>query len=338
MSFLKSKAGKILQWLALLSLSVLFLYFAFRGVKWEDFIAGIESCDFRWIFASMLLSVVAFVVRALRWRLAMLPLSSDITRMDAYRGVTIGYLVNFALPRAGEFARCGVISATGKSSFEAVLGSVVLERSWDMISYIIILFAVLLLGNNTFGNFVSEQVWTPFVERVPFNMLWLLAVVALLGVVSLVLLYRYRETLSKYKFFSKVFKIASGLWSGLVSGVRMKGKFRFFLLTILLWGCYWGMSYFTIMAFPQVASLTWVDAMFLMVVGGLGWIVPVQGGIGAYHFILSLALAYIYGLEQTTGVIFATISHESQAFTMLLCGLISLVQMTMSKKKIFKNK
>ena len=143
MSFLKSKAGKILQWLALLSLSVLFLYFAFRGVKWEDFIAGIESCDFRWIFASMLLSVVAFVVRALRWRLAMLPLSSDITRMDAYRGVTIGYLVNFALPRAGEFARCGVISATGKSSFEAVLGSVVLERSWDVISYIIILYQIL---------------------------------------------------------------------------------------------------------------------------------------------------------------------------------------------------
>ncbi|MBQ5747541.1 MAG: flippase-like domain-containing protein, partial [Bacteroidales bacterium] len=104
MSFLKSKFGKILQWLLLLLLAIVFLYFAFSGVKWDDFINGIESCNFWWILASMVVSVIAFVVRALRWRLAMLPLSDKITRMDAYRGVTVGYLVNFALPRAGEFA------------------------------------------------------------------------------------------------------------------------------------------------------------------------------------------------------------------------------------------
>lgn len=338
MSFLKSKFGKVLQWLSLLLLAVVFLYFAFSGVKWDDFIKGIESCNFWWILASMVVSVIAFVVRALRWRLAMLPLSDKITRMDAYRGVTVGYLVNFALPRAGEFARCGVIAATGKSSFESVLGSVVLERSWDMLSYIIILFAVLLIGNNTFGNFVSEQVWNPFVETFSFNVLWILAGVVLAGVIALVLIYRKREFLSKNKFFAKLFEIVAGLWSGLVSGVKMKGKSKFFLLTVLLWFCYWCMSYFTIQAFPQVGSLNWADAMFLMVVGSLGWIVPVQGGIGAYHFILSLALAHIYGLEQTTGVIFATISHESQALTMLLCGILSLVQITLIKKKNFKNR
>ena len=67
-----------------------------------------------------------------------------------------------------------------------------------------------------------------------------------------------------------------------------------------------------------------------MVVGSLGWIVPVQGGIGAYHFILSLALSTIYGIPQTSGVIFATISHESQALTMLLFGAISLVAVSLS--------
>jgi uncharacterized protein (TIRG00374 family) len=204
-SFLKSKFGKVLQWLLLLLLAIVFLYFAFSGVKWDDFIKGIESCNFWWILASMVVSVIAFVVRAFRWRLAMLPLSDKITRMDAYRGVTVGYLVNFALPRAGEFARCGVISATGKSSFESVLGSVVLERSWDMLSYIIILFAVLLIGNNTFGNFVSEQVWNPFVETFSFNVLWILAGGALAGVIALVLIYRKREFLSKNKFFAKLF-------------------------------------------------------------------------------------------------------------------------------------
>ena len=80
-----------------------------------------------------------------------------------------------------------------------------------------------------------------------------------------------------------------------------------------------------------------IDALFLMVVGGLGWVVPVQGGIGAYHFIVSLALLKVYAIPQTTGVVFATISHESQAIVMILCGLISLVSISLWKKKFINH-
>ena len=70
-----------------------------------------------------------------------------------------------------------------------------------------------------------------------------------------------------------------------------------------------------------------------MVVGSLGWIVPVQGGIGAYHFILSLAMSSIYSIPRTSGVIFATISHESQALTMLLCGAVSLTAIYTARRR-----
>jgi len=69
-----------------------------------------------------------------------------------------------------------------------------------------------------------------------------------------------------------------------------------------------------------------IDALFLMVVGSLGWVVPVQGGIGAYHFIVSLALTSVYGISRTQGFVFATISHETQAVTMILFGLFSLIR------------
>ncbi len=338
MNLRKSVLLKVVQWFVLLALSAFLLYVAFKDVKWEDFINGLAGCNFLWIAASMVVSVIAFIVRALRWRLAMLPLSSEITRMDAYRGVTVGYLINFALPRAGEFARCGVISATGKATFESVLGSVVLERSWDMLSYVIILLSVLFIGNNSFGDFVSGQVWNPFVNSLSGTAIWVLAAVAIAGLVSVVFIYRKRDALLRYSFFRKIFNILSGLWDGLRAGLKMKGKSRFLLLTLLLWVCYWFMSYFTIRAFPQVASLNCVDAMFLMVVGSLGWIVPVQGGIGAYHFILSMALAHIYGLEQTTGVIFATISHESQAVTMLLCGVLSMLHTLFLRNRNIREK
>ena len=332
----RKQIKKVIQWSLMLLLAFVLLYFAFRGVKWADFMEGVRSCDFRWIAVSMAASILAFVIRGLRWRLVMLPLNPSITRREAYDGVTVAYLTNFALPRAGELARCGVISATGKASFESVLGTVVLERSWDMVTYLIILFIVLLAGESSFSQFVSDEVWGPAVDSMPFDILWIIGGAAAVCITACILVFCYRKRLSRYKLFVKLFSLAKGLIGGLTAGLRMKGKWRFLLYTLLLWLCYWIMSYSTILAIPQVADLNWADALFLMVVGSLGWIVPVQGGIGAYHFILSLAMASIYSIPQTSGVIFATISHESQALTMLLCGALSLGSIYLKKRKTEK--
>lgn len=333
-----SKIKKALQWTLMLAVAAVLLYFAFRGVKWEDFMAGVRSCNFYWILVSMLASIMAFVIRGLRWRLVMLPLNPTITRREAYDGVTVAYLTNFALPRAGELARCGVISATGKASFESVLGTVVLERSWDMLTYLIVLFLVLIIGESSFRQFVADEVWAPAVHSMSFNILWLIGAVAAVALAACILMFRYRARLRRYRFFDKLFTVCRGLIDGLLSGLKMKGKWKFLLYTLLLWLCYWSMSYTTILAFPQVQGLNWADAMFLMVVGSLGWIVPVQGGIGAYHFILSLAMASIYGIPKTSGVIFATISHESQALTMLVCGAVSLAAIYVSRRRKEKSK
>lgn len=330
---LKKVLKSTFKWAFMLGVAAALLYFAFRGVKWTDFLDGIRSCNFKWILVSMIASIVAFVVRGLRWRLAMLPLNPEITRREAYDGVTIAYLTNFALPRAGELARCGVISSTGKASFESVLGSVVLERSWDMVSYMIILFLVLVAGESAFKGFVSEQVWKPAADAFSFSLFWLIIGLVAVCIAACVVVFRMRYRLRRYKVFAKVFDICKGLWNGLVAGLKMKGKWMFLFYTVLLWFCYWLMSYTTILAFPQVSGLNWADALFLMVVGGLGWIVPVQGGIGAYHFILSLAMASIYSIPQTSGVIFATISHESQALTMVICGVISMVSIYIARHK-----
>lgn len=324
---------QVLHWLLMLGLAFVLLYFAFKGVKWTDLVAGIRSCDFRWLGVSMAAGICAFVVRGLRWRLAMLPLNPAITRREAYDGVTIAYLTNFALPRAGELARCGVISATGKASFESVLGTVVLERSWDMVSYLLILFVVLVAGGSTFSGFVSDQVLKPAVGSVSSGIMWIVLAVLFLAVAACILLYVNRSRLRRYSLFARILDLAKGLLSGLASGLRMKHKWTFLFYTVLLWFLYWTMSYSTILAFPQVHGLDWADALFLMVVGSLGWIVPVQGGIGAYHFILSLAMASIYSIPQTSGVVFATISHESQALTMLICGAVSMISIYFSKRR-----
>lgn len=320
----------MVKYMLLFLVALFFLWISFRGVSWRDFVDGLNSANFYWIGASMGASVMAFWFRALRWHLVMRPLGSDISRLDAWDGVNIGYITNFMLPRAGEIARCGVISKKRGLSFEKVAGTVVLERSVDMLSLLLATILLLIFGKEVFTTFFEREILTKATGNVS-ALLIISAVAALFAfALGLIIIYRYKE---RYSLLKKIDNLLKGLLEGLLAGFRMKSKGLFFLYTLAIWVCYWLMSYTTILAFPAVLGLGPYDALFLMVVGGFGWVIPVQGGIGAYHFVISLALTTIYSIEPTSSVIFATISHESQAITMILFGGISLISLYLRKKQ-----
>ena len=323
---------KALKWLAFLALAAVLLYFSFKEVKWSDFIAGLQSCNWWWIVASMCIGIAGFLARALRWRLLMLPINKDITVREAFDGVNIGYITNFIFPRAGEVARCGVLGNTKKISFQSALGTVVLERSFDMICLMFWIAVLLVFKWNEFGSFMQKEIWIPLQEKFS-SAVWILAIVWVAFVAAFAAIWFLIKKLLQMAFVQKLVGILKGLWEGLVAAFKMKDKWLFLLYTLLVWLTYWLTSLTTIYAFPQVADLNGSDALFLMIVGGLGWVVPVQGGLGAYHFIVSLALASVYGIAQTTGVVFATISHEAQALVMILCGVVSFISITQKKRK-----
>ena len=323
---------KTIQYLLLLALAGVLLYFSFKGVKWNDFIDGLKGCNFYWIALSIGIGILGFVFRGLRWRLLLLPLNKSVTRKEAYNGVAIAYLTNFVLPRAGEIARCGVVAKSKKVTFEGALGTVVLERGFDMLCLLFWIFILFLFKWNEFGSFLEQQLFIPLQQKFSLNLIWIAAAgLALLIAVSAVA-WIYRKKLLSIGIFAKVANILKGLVQGVSTAFKMEHKWLFFLYTAAIWATYWLTSYTTIQAFSSVSYLDGADALFLMIVGGLGWVVPVQGGLGAYHFIVSLALWSVYYIPQTTGVIFATISHESQALAMIVCGVISLISVGKNHK------
>ena len=323
------KIFSVLKYVILLLLAGTLLWFSFREVEWNSFVNGFRSADFRWIGLSMIISVLAFWIRALRWRLIMLPLGRRVTRMDSWHGINIGYITNFALPRAGELARCGVITKRTGLPFETVAGTVVLERSIDMLSLLLVSAGVMIFFWDSFGGFIDKQIISSLEEKFSAELLLIGLVIVFAFILFLYIVWKYRKS---HPVFTKIISIVKGVLQGLVSGFKMQQKWFFIIYTILLWICYWLMSYTTILSFTGSGiELGPQDALFLMMVGSFGWVIPVQGGIGAYHLIISLALYTVYGISQTTGVIFATISHGSQAVTMLIFGAISLLTITIRK-------
>lgn len=310
------------------SLAFVLLYFSFRDVEWADFMEGLKSCRWEFILLSMAAGSFAFWLRAVRWRKLLLPIDGSITRMTAFNGINIGNISNFVFPRIGEFIRCGVITRRSepvspddpehkKASYDKVLGTVVLERSWELLVMLLLLAVVVVGGFNRFGGFFVEQIWTPMAQRLDFSIWWIVAVLVLAGAAGCFALWRYRDT---NPVFSKVWGIFRGILQGFASCLKMDRKWMFFAYTAFIWMTYWLMAASTVWAAPFLSEFDLIDALFLSLVGGLGFAVPVPGGIGAFHFIISLALSAIYGIPTELGIIYATLSHTSQAITQIFFG------------------
>ena len=323
------KAKNILRYTFWLALAAVLVYFCFRGVDWQDFLEALRSCRWAWIVVSMVLGASVFWLRGVRWRMLILPMDGTTSRLTCFNAYNICMAANLVVPRAGEVIRCGYIvkhSALNeeghhKVSFDKALGTLLVERVWDAL--ITVLMAVILLVAmwHQFGPYLTETLEGSLGGS---TRLWLFAGALVLLVVSLLyLLWRMRE---KGGIWGKIWGFVRGLKEGLVSFTQMKNGWLFLLLTVLIWTVYTLMCETILLALqdiPAYSSMGLTDAFFLMILGSFSSVVPVPGGFGAYHTIVAGALASVWGMPFATGMIFATLSHESQAVTQALVGIVS---------------
>jgi len=95
---------------------------------------------------------------------------------------------------------------------------------------------------------------------------------------------------------------------------------------------YFLMAYLAFFSLPVTSDLSWSAGMFILVVGGMGMAAPVQGGIGAYHLLVSQGLI-LYGLSQQDGLAFATLLHTSQMLVVIFFGALSFLLLLLASKK-----
>ena len=329
---MKDNFKKIVKYTLSLLLAAALLWFSFRDIDWSQFFNGLKECRWGWIVLSMLAGVFAFWLRAVRWRQLLQPLDDSITRTTAFNGINIGNISNFVFPRLGEFVRCGVIVRHSKASasYEKVLGTVVLERIWELLVMFLLLAVLVVFGFERFGSFFMQRIWEPMSQRFDTGLWWMLLAAFVVGVGVLALFWRLRNANG---LCAKIWGIFRGICQGFSTCLRMDRKWLFFAYTAFIWVTYWFMAFAIVKAVPSLEHLDLIDALFLSLVGGLGFFVPVPGGIGAYHFIISMTLTTMYGVSAEIGLLYATLSHSSQAITQIVFGLGSYAYEALLDKK-----
>lgn len=325
---MKDVLKKILKYTLSLALAGALLWVSFRGVEWDDFLTGIKSCRWEWIILSMLAGAFAFWLRGLRWHQLLIPFDKGVSRLTTFNGINIGNISNFLFPRIGEFVRCGVIVRHSSISYDKVLGTVVLERGWELLVMLMMIAVVLVFGFDRFGSFFIERIWNPLAQRFDSSLWWILIGAVVLGFMALGLIWRLRES---NNLCAKIWKVFKGVGQGFASCLKMDRKWLFFAYTLLIWMTYWFMAYAIVKAAPFLDHLDAIDALFLSLVGGLSFAVPVPAGIGAFHFMISMTLLVMYNVPEELGIVYATLSHTSQAITQIIFGLFSYVYETLRK-------
>ena len=328
---MNDKAGKVIKYILSLAVAGVLVYLAFRGTDWRDFFNGLAGTDWWLVVLSMLAGVVALVFRAERWRSQLLALDSGISRHSVWHGSNVGNFLNVVIPGIGEFYRCGHVSTT-KASYDKTLGSIVMERSWDVLAIGLLLVLAAVLNTDTIVPFMKDNVIGPFSSRFDFSLWWVLGAIAAILVIAFAAVLRYRR---KNRACGKIAGWIGGIAGGFASFGKMRKKGLFVLYTVGIWMMYILVTYLTFLALPGLAGLTFVDAIFISAVGNIASVIPTPGNIGPYHYLVGLAISTIYlGSTSMTadGLLCATLSHGSHAILVILLGVISYLSISFSRK------
>ncbi|HAH26108.1 MAG TPA: TIGR00374 family protein [Prolixibacteraceae bacterium] len=318
---MKQNTLKTLKFLSFFLLGILLFWLVYK----DQDINRIKSIlsnevNYFWIVLSVILGLMSHISRTIRWNLMIEPLDHKPRTLNTFLAVMIGYLMNLALPRMGEISRCGVLSRYEKIPFTKLIGTVVLERLIDVLVLLLLLMIVII---TQFGQVVEFLNNNPEVQdklgKIMHSPILPIALVLLFLIVWFT-----RHKIKSSGLVKKGMGILNQFAEGFKSIRNINNKGAFIFHSLFIWVLYYLMLYCVFFSFEFTSHLTPLAGLTIFVLGSFGMVAPVQGGIGAWHFMVIEGLS-LYGIDKADGKVFALVAHGSTTIMLIVFGLISLL-------------
>ena len=336
----KSNKNKILNLVKILSsfAFMVFIIYYFFGKNSESLKRDLLKVEYIYIILSMIFGAWAYVNRGLRWIVLIDALGYKTSKINSVSAVSVGYFTNLFIPRAGEISRCTSLKKSDNIPVDKLFGTILIERVIDFAALVIFVVLAALLKSSEVIRSINEYQNLGSVESSNSKSIILLFII-LLGIT----IYLLKNRIKKLPFYQKVSNFISGLKEGFKSIKQMKNKTLFWFHTLSIWIMYFLMTYICFQAIPETSHLGISDGLFLLVLGGIGMVIPAPGGIGSYHLMLMIGLVALQVPEGTLSVtpyneynpamLFPFIVHTAQTFVAIIMGSLGLLFLFVSKKK-----
>ena len=279
----------------------------------SDILNSFKSANYWWVGLSLICGILSHFSRAYRWQFLFEPLGFKPRFANSFMAVLMSYLVNLAMPRAGDVARGTAISKYEKIPFEKAIGTILAERIAD----IILLFFIIGIAFISQAELIKSYLFKDGTSSAIIGIV-LLLIMAILAFIGFKLIQK-----AKGGFLLKVKTFVNGLYEGAISILKMKNKWAFIFHTFFIWIMYVLMFYAVTFALPETTHLPFEAIIVSFVVGGLSMALT-NGGLGTYPVFVAGALA-LYGVAENSANAFGWIMWTAQTLMVVVFGGLSMI-------------
>lgn len=304
------------------------LYWMYRGFDFkqvEDVL--LYKMSWTWMLLSFPFGISAQVFRGWRWKQSLEPLGEKARSSISVYSIFLSYALSLVIPRAGEFARCGVLKKWDDVSFPKALGTVVTERAIDSLLVLLITALVFVMQIPVFLNFF-EKTGTSMDSLLSQFTATGYIVTAICGIAVLILAHYLLKRLAIY---NKVKATLGGLWQGIISLKGVRNVPLYIALTLGIWLSYFFHYYLTFQCFEATSHLNLMCGLVTFIVGSIAVIVPTPNGAGPWHFAVKTMLI-LYGIQANDALFFVLIVHSVQTLLVVLLGIYAWIALAFTGK------
>ncbi|MDR0835024.1 MAG: flippase-like domain-containing protein [Tannerella sp.] len=327
---LKQFSRKTLKIFLPLLLGFALLWFLYRKSEMTEIVEIIrKGVNYKVLFASLLFGLAANVTRGVRWAMLIDSLGKTVRKKNAILAVLGNYAINLAIPfRAGEFWRCGITSKYEKIPFMKLLGTLFVDRFMDTVTVSLLTLCLFIFNIPFFSSFFSEN--PPLIIDTLFRILS--SVWIYLGIIVIVVFIWILFTKFKHLTIVQIIRAwINNVMEGVKSIQKIEHKALFILQTLMIWGGYFIYFYMCFYAFDFTKDLGVRIGLIAFVMSSIGVAVPVQGGIGVWHFMVIFTLV-TFGVNRTDADAFAFVVFAVQSIWIVLTGLFGIIALPLVNK------
>jgi len=306
----------------LLFVGLFLFWLQYKHLDWNSIKNGLIETNYFWILVSVLLGLLSHLSRAIRWKMLIKPLGYDPKVSNIFLSVMVLYFTNLIIPRGGEVARCTILSKYEKIPASKLVGTMIVERIADTLTMMGLAVIIFIINIGVLQEFfrLHPEFGVNLAKLLSLTNIILGIIVVVLIVVIFFLLNPFKNS----KFSDKINKIKREFKEGVKSILMLENKWYFIGHTLFIFLMWLLMLFVIFLAFPPTSHLSIWIAMFTFMMSGLAMLAPVQGGIGAWHFMVIESL-FLFGISRPDGLIFALIAHSFTSLIYLIWGSIALI-------------
>ena len=326
------KILSLLKYIVFLGGGLLLVWWQLHNMTDEQemqFINAFKSANYILVLPVVIINLLSHLSRSMRWKLLMEPLGYNPSLKNVFGATMVGYLANSAVPRLGEVLKCTLLAKYEKLPADKLIGTILIERTFDLITYLFFIFFTVIIQIDIVGSFVKTKLQKLTNGSYP----WWLKLILLVAIVLLIIFiikkifahFPHNKTLLAIKGFF------NGIAQGFVAIKNLKDRRAFILHTIFIWCMYLLQIYLGFKAMDGTAHLSLKAACSVLSLSTLAMILT-PGGIGSFPFFVMETLS-IYGIANSEGNAFGWLIWGVSTGIIIVAGLTSLLVLPYINKK-----